>query len=153
LFWKKAAAALMKFLLAWKSRMDFWRFSQSPAAAFQSLVIRKLPNLEIRGHGFAPVRDGAFRIASRGVSKGLSDSVYWNECRRARLFRARAATPRPQLVGKSTFASWPEAATAAELSARADEGPARRAERQERTGEQALLEARAKILLLVCANS
>src|SRR6266850_683767 len=60
-----------EILLAWKRRMKFLRLLNLLAAAFQSLVIRKLPNLKIRGHGFAPVRDGAFRVASRGVSKGL----------------------------------------------------------------------------------
>src|SRR3989442_2417505 len=61
-------------------------------------------------------------------AKVFSDSVYWNECRRARPFSSEGCTSAAQLVGKSTLPSWPEAATPAELSARATEGPARRAE-------------------------
>src|SRR5882724_6331851 len=63
-------------------------------------------------------------------AKVFSDSVYWNECRRARPFSSEDCTAAAQLVGKSTLPSWREAATLAEPSARATEGPARRAERK-----------------------
>src|SRR5882724_216784 len=68
---EESACRVDEVLLAWKRRMKFLGLLNLLAAAFQSLVIRKLPNLKIRGHGFAPVRDGAFRVASRGVSKSL----------------------------------------------------------------------------------
>src|SRR5882724_8200382 len=61
-------------------------------------------------------------------AKVFSDSVYWNEYRRATPFSSEGCTSAVQLVGKSTLPSWPEAATPAEPSARATEGPARRAE-------------------------
>src|SRR5882672_4793132 len=54
-------------------------------------------------------------------AKVFSDSVYWNECRRARPFSSEGCTSAAQLVGKSTLPSWPEAATPAELSARSEE--------------------------------
>src|SRR5712664_4631777 len=61
-------------------------------------------------------------------AKVFSDSVYWNECRRARPFSSKGCTSGAQLVGKSTLPSWPEEATLADSSARATEGTARRAE-------------------------
>jgi len=51
--------------------MELLRFLDLLATLFQSLVIRKIPNLMIRGHSLAPVRHGAFRIPRRGVGKAL----------------------------------------------------------------------------------
>src|SRR6267143_329071 len=61
-------------------------------------------------------------------AKAFSDSVYWNECRRARPFSSEGCASRAQLVGKSTFPRWSEETTPPERSARASEGPTRRPE-------------------------
>src|SRR3981081_1337896 len=60
--------------------------------------------------------------------KVFPDSGYWNECRRARPFSSEGCTSEAQLVGKSPLPRWSEETTPAERSARASEGPTRRAE-------------------------
>src|SRR6202040_4137421 len=70
-FLKEGGCRIDEILLAWKSRMEFLRLLDLLATLFQSLVIREIPNLLIRGHGPAPVRYGAFWVACRGISKSL----------------------------------------------------------------------------------
>jgi len=69
--YRQADPAHSQLLQEVRSRAELLRFLDLLTAASESLVIRKTPNLMIRGHGLAPVRDGAFRIPHRGLGKGL----------------------------------------------------------------------------------
>ena len=52
-------------------RPNFLRLFDVLVSFLQSLILRKIPQLVISGHGFAPVGHRAFRFASRGFREGL----------------------------------------------------------------------------------
>src|SRR5437016_2558656 len=70
-FLKESCGGVKETLFPWISGVKLQRFIDILAALFQGFVIRKIPELMKPGHRFAPMRNGALRIASRRVHERL----------------------------------------------------------------------------------